>query len=566
MDNEKLLQYYVLLEKLADAMFDDSPDNIEKLKKVLAQLCKLLRISKGVTRYFKSPAHEERDKGDTVVCYDSGEKSVIAMEMRIVTRTLSVAHCMVYMAEGEPPLEDDEKEKVKRIMRVTLNYITRNRLQDYVERMTFFDDAGYPNLQSFTRYLSQHAADGTLAGQTTVHFNLRHFTLINQEIGRNGGDIAMHNYYDKIAAAVGEGGIVCRVGGDNFVAAFAHDRTEAVLDILRGAPTAYDLQNTKRIMVSACVGVFVLPEDFEFHTLSDVMDKLLPCSRAARDGGQETIVVYNNNMAAGKEKVMRIQQLFPQALENGEFKVFYQPKIDIETGEIVGAEALCRWIREDRIVPPMEFIPVLEQNTDICKLDFHMLEMACKDIRRWLDEGKQVVRVSVNLSRKHMMDVDLLEHILKIIDDNNVPHEYIEIELTETTTDVEFKDLKRVVNGLQRAGIYTSVDDFGMGYSSLKLIREIPWNVLKVDKSFLPVDNDSEQSTRSIMFKYVVAMARALGLETIAEGVETENQVDILRNNRCSLAQGFLFDKPLPLEQFEDRLEKHRYEMKSDHH
>ena len=119
---------------------------------------------------------------------------------------------------------------------------------------------------------------------------------------------------------------------------------------------------------------------------------------------------------------------------------------------------------------------------------------------------------------------------------------------------------------MQRAGIYTSVDDFGMGYSSLKLIREIPWNVLKVDKSFLPVDNDSEQSTRSIMFKYVVAMARALGLETIAEGVETENQVDILRNNRCSLAQGFLFDKPLPLEQFEDRLEKHRYEMKSDHH
>ena len=113
----------------------------------------------------------------------------------------------------------------------------------------------------------------------------------------------------------------------------------------------------------------------------------------------------------------------------------------------------------------MEFIPILEQNTDICQLDFYMLDHVCKDIRRWLDEGRKVVRVSVNLSRKHMMDVDLLEHIISIVDKYRVPHEYIEIELTETTTDVEFRDLKRVVSSLQQQGIYTSVDDFGMGYS-----------------------------------------------------------------------------------------------------
>ncbi|MBP5578737.1 MAG: EAL domain-containing protein, partial [Ruminococcus sp.] len=144
---------------------------------------------------------------------------------------------------------------------------------------------------------------------------------------------------------------------------------------------------------------------------------------------------------------------------------------------------------------------------------------------------------------------------------NNVPHEYIEIELTETTTDVEFRDLKRVVSSLQQKGIYTSVDDFGMGYSSLNLIRDIPWNVLKVDRSFLPMDAEGSESTRSVMFRYVVAMAKDLGLECVAEGVETSSQVKVLRDNNCVFAQGFLFDKPLPLDEFEQRMDKHFYKI-----
>ena len=314
-------------------------------------------------------------------------------------------------------------------------------------------------------------------------------------------------------------------------------------------------------MVSASTGVLRMTKNFVFEEAGDIMDRLVTSSQTAKMGGKDSIVFFDDKMEVGKEKRMKIQQLFPIALKNEEFKVFYQPKIDIETGELIGAEALCRWFRDGKIVPPMEFIPILEQNTDICQLDFYMLDHTCKDIRRWLDEGRKVVRVSVNLSRKHMMDVDLLEHIMEIVDRNNVPHEYIEIELTETTTDVEFRDLKRVVSGLQQAGICTSVDDFGMGYSSLNLIREIPWNVLKVDRSFLPLDDDNSQSTRSVMFKYVVGMAKELGLECIAEGVETEKQVKILRDNQCIFAQGYFFDKPLPLSEFEERLSSHRYKI-----
>lgn len=289
------------------------------------------------------------------------------------------------------------------------------------------------------------------------------------------------------------------------------------------------------------------------------MDKILNAGQAARHAGGDEIIFYDEMMEEQRERNSRIQRMFPNAIRKKEFRVFYQPKVDVWGKELVGAEALCRWFHEDEIIPPVAFIPVLEQNTDICKLDFYMLEMVCRDIHRWLMEGKQVVRISVNLSRKHMLDVDLLEHILEIVDRNEVPHQYIEIELTETTTDVEFRDLKRVVSGLQQAGISTSVDDFGVGYSSLNLLREIPWNVLKIDKSLLPTEEDDEDSIRSVMFRYVVSMARALGLECITEGVETAEQVELLKKNNCDLAQGFFFDRPLPLESFEERLDRHTY-------
>ena len=190
-----------------------------------------------------------------------------------------------------------------------------------------------------------------------------------------------------------------------------------------------------------------------------------------------------------------------------------------------------------------------------------MLDRVCADIARWMNEGKKAVRISVNLSRKHMVNANLLQSILKIIDRHNVPHSCIEIELTETTTDVEFSDLKRVVNGLQRVGIYTSVDDFGIGYSSLNLIREVPWNVIKVDRSFLPIDDDNDDKTRTIMFKYIVAMARDLGIECIVEGVETEKQLEVLKDNKCDFAQGFFFDKPLPVRDFENRMMTHCYKV-----
>ena len=273
-----------------------------------------------------------------------------------------------------------------------------------------------------------------------------------------------------------------------------------------------------------------------------------------------TIVYASKKSLEQKENLLRVRRHFEEALEKEYFHAFYQPKVDVKTGKIIGAEALCRWIYEGSVVPPMEFIPILEQNTDICRLDFYMLDRVCKDIRSWLDKGLNVVRVSVNLSRKHLLDVDLLEHLMRVIDKNKVPYKYIEIELTETTTEVEYKKLRRLVEGLREVGISTAVDDFGVGYSSLNLIRELPWNVLKIDRSLLPGVGNDNRKMSNLMFRHIAAMAKDMGLECITEGVETADQVEVLKKNDCPYAQGFFYDKPLPVEEFEERLKKGGYD------
>ncbi len=204
--------------------------------------------------------------------------------------------------------------------------------------------------------------------------------------------------------------------------------------------------------------------------------------------------------------------------------------------------------RQGRIVPPMEFIPILELNSLISKLDFYMLDHVCADIRRWLDEGKDVVRVSVNFSRKNLIDADLVKGIINVIDSHNVPHE------------IHFNDLRCVVNSLREKGVFVTVDDFGVGYSSINLIREVPWDVLKVDKGFVPEKMDDDNIANKL-FAHVVGIVHDIGIECVIEGVETKEQLEIIKKNDCRIVQGYYFDKPLPKTDFEERLYKKVYNI-----
>ena len=555
------LKFYELFEQLASAtqIVNQKPD-IPLIERLLGEISAMHRLSKGVTHFYRTPTDELQGKGETMISYDLGVESRPVHTVRVVTKLMSITTMTVYMAVEEPPLTEEELYRVDLTMRTALAFISRNRLQIIAEELAFYDDMGYRNIRSYYNYISWRGQPGGLDNMAAICFNLRHFSIVNDEYGRQTGDAVLRAHYEAVGNMVGQNGIISRLGGDSFVCICSTDTLPKLLEFLNEGSVVFDGKGS-RLTISASAGIFVIPKGFAVNNPDDIMGRIMQAYNTAKQGSHGSIVYYSDKLSETREHAKRIQQQFPEALKNGEFKVFFQPKVNTYTGQLSGGEALCRWVRDGRIVPPMDFIPILEETSDICKLDFYMLDQVCRSIRRWLDEGRRAVRISVNLSRRHMVNKRLLETIIEIIDRNKVPHEYIEIELTETTTDVEFKDLQRVVCGLQEQNIYTSVDDFGMGYSSLNLIRVIPWNVLKVDRSFLPLDDEDSTSIRSIMFKHVVAMTKEMGLECIVEGVETPAQLAVLKENSCELAQGFLFDRPLPMEEFEKRLDMQWYHV-----
>ena len=507
---------------------------IPNIERLLNEISALLRLSKGVTSVYMSPVDEQLGRGETLISYDTGKGGRPVHTVRIESRLMSIATMTIYMADDEPDLTEKEFERADLTMRTVLRFISRNRLQDIAVQLAFYDDQDFRNSRSFFRFLAWHGKPGGFDGMVAMNYNLRHFSLVNESYGRDAGDKVLMNHYKHIEELSGGKGIVSRLGGDSFVCIFPQDKLDELISYLSHADVPYDDEG-HTTPITCCAGIFIIPDGYMVAEPNMIMGKIMYACRIAQTGGQDSILFYNESLIEGREHAMRIRQQFPEALENKEFKAFFQPKVDTETGEIRGAEALCRWFKDGRIVPPLEFIPILEQTNDICKLDFYVLDLVCGYVRKWLDEGRDVVRTSVNFSRKHITNERLLDDILKIVDSHNVPHELIEIELTETTTDVEFKALQRIVVGLQENRICTSVDDFGMGYSSLNLIRVIPWNVLKVDRSFLPEDKEDADITRNIMFRNVVTMAKEMGLTTLAEGVETTlSSVSSKRTNATS--------------------------------
>ena len=560
--DEKTLRFYNLFIRLVSAMTDVTGNvqvHVPEIESLLIEISSMFRLSKAVTRLYRNPQEEAAGGGETLCCYDTGIEGKEVISLRVVTSVMSIATMTAYMAPDEEPLTDEEYWNVELVMRTTLSYVSRNRLKDIVYDLAYYDDAGYLNHRSFFNHIMK--VRNEIGGMVAVMYNLLHFSQVNQELGRKNGDIVMKNHYEGLRQMVGEQGIVCRLGGDNFVALFSREKMGPIFSYLMDAAVVFDPEDGRTVSVSTSVGVYRIPKDMVVDNPGLIMEFIIVAYGAAKHGGKDRIVFFDESLVSARENTMKVQRMFPEALKNEEFRVYYQPKVHTGTGEMIGAEALCRWFHDGAMISPGEFIPALEETDDICKLDFYMLDHVCRDIRRWMDQGRKSLRISVNLSRKHMLNRNLVDQLLKIIDKHNVPHSCIEIELTETTTDVAFSDLKRVVTGLQSEGIFASVDDFGIGYSSLNLIRELPWNVLKVDRSLLPTEEEERNSVDSIMFRNVITMVNELGIECIVEGVETEEQLELLQKNNCHYAQGFYFDRPLPVEQFEERMIREFYPL-----
>ena len=550
-------KYASYLERLVSVTHSQPVDR-DAYVQLITEICKDYKLTKGMTEFYITPMMEQRGMGEVFCDFDTGKSKKVLLRIRIISTSKAVIIGTLYSNPDEYVHEDVDVQQLDSMLRIILGYVSRERLIKKLEEFGFSDLDGYRNFRAFARFMDVNNAENKLGGKVSFYIDLHNFTLINQEIGRENGDIVMRKYYELLSDTIGDTGIIIRLGGDRFIGVFDKGVQDDVFRIFSGANIAYDVTGQQRVNVSVAAGIYALPTPYMLKSYGDIMDKIMLAGNVAKRHDGERIVTYGEKMKAESDHVKMIQSAFMGALKNEEFIIHYQPKVDIETKQIVGAEALCRWQWDGRVIPPDEFIPILELNTFISDLDFYVLDHVCRDMVRWLNEGRKPVRVSVNFSRKHLVDIDLTDHIISIIDKYNIPHDLIEIELTETTSDVMFNDLRRIVSGLQREGVKTAVDDFGVGYSSLNLIRDIPWDVLKIDKSFVP-ETEDDSNISNVMFRHLISLAHDMGLECVVEGVETDEQLKIMRKNSCRIAQGFFFDHPLSVDEFEDRLVNKTY-------
>lgn len=248
----------------------------------------------------------------------------------------------------------------------------------------------------------------------------------------------------------------------------------------------------------------------------------------------------------------KVEDDMERALAAREFKVYLQPKISAAEEELAGAEALVRWIHpKEGFIPPNKFIPIFEKNGFILKLDDYMLEEVARQQSEWISQGRKIVPISVNVSRAHFTREDLAEHICEIVDKYKVPHEVIELELTESAFFDDKKVLLNTVKKLRDSGFPVSMDDFGAGYSSLNSLKELTIDVLKIDADFFR--NVEEVERGMLIVSEVIDLAKKLDMKIVAEGIESRDQVDFLVQQECDLIQGYFFAKPMPVEEFVEK-------------
>lgn len=522
--------------------------------KILEPICKFLRISRISSAVFDSTCDSAIIKSAPHIYYDDGnaDSTRVLKFTENNVRACKANYSFMQSKSGQD-WSEEEVQQIEAFEKLIYMFCDRSYASTIAKDLSMFDNdlMIYP-LTFFLATVKNLIRQGRIGEFGGVYFNIKHFSSINDRFGRDCATNIMKLFIHGILEKILYEECICRVGGDNFVVLFKKDNLNIIKNYLSGMPITFNDEET--VTVTTTAGYYMIPEATESAT--DVMDRISTAYQLAKSVYKRPFLFYDDEIMQHQTHVKEIEMMFPSAIENEEFKVFYQPKTQLNNYQLAGAEALCRWFRNGKVISPGEFIPVLEGSKAICTLDFYMLDHVCRDIRRWLDEGREAVKVSVNLSRLHLGDEDLLESILRIIDKYKVPHHFIEIELTETTTDVDYKELKKIVYGLREQDISTSVDDFGVGYSSLNLIREMPWNVLKIDKSFLPTQEEENNDPSKVkMLRHIITMSQDLGLECIVEGVETAEQVKLLKDCKCYLAQGFYFDRPLPVKEFEQKLE-----------
>jgi len=448
----------------------------------------------------------------------------------------------------------DENNEIKYFISTLHDITARKNAEESVIHMAHYDPlTNLPNRILFQDRFSHAIEIAKRQEQKVVlaFIDIDGFKKVNDTKGHPMGDKLLIELGKKILSCVGEYDTVSRLGGDEFTVIFENiSKVDEILpvceDILNELQKEVIIDN-QSIFVSASIGISVYPDDGEdIHTLLQHADTAM---YKAKDNGKNCLNFYEESMTKQAIERVSIETSIQTALQNEEFKVFYQPKTLSSTREVIGMEALVRWISPEKgLVPPNKFIPIAEEMRIVDRIDMFVLEQVCKDMSAWEDCGFTDLKVAVNLSGYDISKKGLFQNIQNIVQTYNIDPKSIEFEITETYFINFNHEQMKTLENLRAYGFALSIDDFGTGYSSLSSLKHLPVDNLKIDQSFVATLEDNQEGKELVAM--IINLAHLFSLKTIAEGVETEYQYEYLKSQGCDFIQGYLESRPVPKDEF----------------
>lgn len=379
-----------------------------------------------------------------------------------------------------------------------------------------------------------------------IQFDVAKFKMINEQYGEARGNELLQFFIDSLKVICNEQQLYVRLTADVFMILTPYNECadlEAFVRMLNDRLSGFQ-GISYRLVFGIC------PVTDRNGQLRRFGDGAALARQSIKTDALHYFAYYEESMTNTARMNKYIEDHMERALENHEFVMYLQPKYSISRGEMIGAEALVRWNDPERgLIPPMEFIPLFEKNGFVVRMDHYIWEEACRAIRGWMDAGVEPLPISVNMSRRHLKNTDFIDVLNELVLKYRIPKSCLEIEITET---VDESNKDEGVRLLKENGYTLLMDDFGSGYSSLNMLKDTQFDVLKIDRGFL--QNFMSSGRGQEIVRYTIGMTKAIGLDLIAEGVETREQEAFLSDCGCDIAQGFYYAKPMPLEEFDKLL------------
>jgi diguanylate cyclase (GGDEF)-like protein/PAS domain S-box-containing protein len=476
-------------------------------------------------------------------------------------------NCVLIRRDGvESVIEDSAApilDRAGKIAGAVIVFHDVSQSRDMAQKMSYLAQhdflTGLPNRALLTELLSQAIAMARRNKQKQVallFLDLDDFKRINDSLGHAIGDKLLHAVADRLVSAIRTTDTACRQGGDEFVLLLSEigdplDAGRVAEGLLAEFAKPY-LIDGHELHITASIGISVYPSDGDdMDTILQNADTAMFHAKSSGRNGYQFFKAEMNTLALHR---LEIETNLRRALKDGEFRLHYQPQINLETGKIIGVEALIRWQDPELgLIPPNKFVHIAETCGLIVPIGSWVLREACRQTQRWMDESLSAVPVSVNISATEFRHIDFLEGISKILRETGLPPDMLELELTESILMNDTLSSSRLLKSLKEMGVRLAIDDFGTGFSSLSYLKSFPIDTLKIDQSF--VRDIASDADDAFIVSAVINMGKNLKQRVIAEGVETDSQLAFLRDHQCEVGQGFYFSQPLNAGSFTQFLE-----------